>query len=136
MQVIIDEYGQTSGIVAMEDILEEIVGNIQDEYDEEEENIIKKEENVYIVNGTTSLQEINDILELGIDDENYDTINGFLTACLDRILNDDERPEFEKDGIAYKVLEVQNKMISKVQVTLPADEINEETDENIDKNEQ
>lgn len=136
MQIVIDEYGQTSGIIAMEDILEEIVGNIQDEYDDEEENIIKKEENIYIVNGSTTLQEINDVLELNINDEDYDTINGYLTACLDRILNDDERPEFEKDGIGYKILEVQNKMISKVQITLPADEINEETEENNDDNEQ
>ena len=136
MQIVIDEYGQTSGIIAMEDILEEIVGNIQDEYDNEEDNIVKREENVYIVNGTTTLQEINDVLELGIEDEDYDTINGYLISCLDRILNDDERPEFEKDGVGYKILEVQNKMISKVQITLAADEINEETDENIDNNEQ
>lgn len=136
MQIVIDEYGQTSGIVAMEDILEEIVGNIQDEYDNEEENIIKKEENVYIVNGTTTLTELNDVLGLNIQDEDYDTINGYLISCLDRILNDDERPEFKKEGIEYKVLDVQNKMISKVQITIAADEIDEETDENIDNNEQ
>ena len=136
MQIVIDEYGQTSGIVAMEDILEEIVGNIQDEYDNEEENIIKKEENVYIVNGTTTLTELNDVLELNIQDEDFDTINGYLISCLDRILNDDERPEFEAEGIEYKVLDVQNKMISKVQITIAADEIDEETDENIDNNEQ
>ena len=136
MQIVIDEYGQTSGIVAMEDILEEIVGNIQDEYDNEEENIIKKEENVYIVNGSTTLTELNDVLELNIQDEDYDTINGYLISCLDRILNDDERPEFKEDGVEYKVLDVQNKMISKVQITIAADEIDEETDENIDNNEQ
>lgn len=130
MQIVIDEYGQTSGIVAMEDILEEIVGNIQDEYDEEEENIVKKEENTYIVNGMTTLEELSDKLGISIEDDDYDTINGYLISCLDRILNDDERPELDIDGYSFKVLEVHNKMISKVQLTMPADEIDEVSQDN------
>lgn len=130
MQVVIDEYGQTSGIVAMEDILEEIVGNIQDEYDEEEENILKKDENIYIVNGMTTLEELSDELGITIEDEDYDTINGYLISHLDRILSDDEHPELEIEGYIFKVLEVHNKMISKVQLTIPATEIDKDIEEN------
>lgn len=123
MQIVIDEYGQTSGIVAMEDILEEIVGNIQDEYDEEEENILQKDENTYLVNGMTTLEELNDRLGISIEDEDYDTVNGYLISKLDRILSEGEHPELEIDGILYKVLEVRGKMISKVQLTVTAPEI-------------
>lgn len=130
MQIVIDEYGQTSGIVAMEDILEEIVGNIQDEYDEEEENIVEKEENVYVVNGMTPLEELDDALGIKLENDDYDTVNGYLTSRLDRILSEGEHPTLEIDGVIYRVLEVHNKMISKVQLTIPAPEIEEKESEN------
>lgn len=116
MVIVVDEYGQTSGIVAMEDILEEIVGNILDEYDEEDTNIIRKEDGTYIIKGITPLDEIHD--ELGIEfDEDCETINGYLTAKFERILSNDERPEVVINNVKYKILSVKNRMISLVQIS-------------------
>ena len=123
MQIVIDEYGQTSGIVTMEDILEEIVGNIQDEYDYEEENIVRDRDNEYIINGMTTLEEIKDSLGIEIDDDDFDTVNGYLISKLDRIPSDNERPEIVDGKYIFKVLEIKNKMISKVQLKITADEI-------------
>lgn len=119
MAIVIDEYGQTSGIVAMEDVLEEIVGNILDEYDEEEEtNIVRREDGSYIVSGLSSLDDITDITGIEYEEEEYDTLNGFLTSRFERILSNDERPEITVDGVTYKILGVQNKMISSVHIIL------------------
>lgn len=121
MTIVVDEYGQTSGIVAMEDILEEIVGNILDEYDEEDVNIIRKEDGSYILKGVTPLDEVND--ELGIEfDEDCETINGYLTTKFERILSNDERPEVVINNVKYKILSVENRMISLVQIYPPDSE--------------
>ena len=117
MAIVVDEYGQTSGIVAMEDILEEIVGNILDEYDEEDENIIRREDGAYVIKGTTSLEEIEEKLNISFD-ENYETINGYLTAKFERVLSNDERPEVVINNVKYKILSVQNRMISVVLLTI------------------
>ena len=120
MEIVIDEYGQTAGIVTMEDILEEIVGNILDEYDVDEQYIVRGEGDALIMSGMTPLDEAQE--ELGIvfpeeDLENYDTINGLLISRLDRIPGDDEQPEIEYLGYRFCVLKVENKMIHSVRVT-------------------
>lgn len=116
MAIVVDEYGQTSGIVAMEDILEEIVGNILDEYDKEELAVIKKEDGSFIVKGTHPLDEIKE--ETGIEfDEECETINGYLTSKLGRILSNDERPEIVINNIKYKVLLVENRTIKLVHIS-------------------
>lgn len=71
MVIVLDEYGQTSGIVTMEDIVEEIVGNIQDEYDEEEELIIKQADGTYIVDGMTQLEDLEELLGISFNEEDY-----------------------------------------------------------------
>lgn len=119
MAIVIDEYGQTSGIVAMEDILEEIVGNILDEYDEEEVGIIRKEDGSFIVSGLSALEDITDATGIEYNDEEYDILNGFLTSRFERILSNDERPEITVDGVTYRILNVQNKMILSVQIIMP-----------------
>ena len=118
MVVVLDEYGQTSGIVAMEDILEEIVGNILDEYDEEDNNIIKQADGSYIVKGMTPIDELEDILGIDFHEEEYDTLNGFLISKLDHIPAEDERTEIREDYARFKILAVENKMISLVHVVL------------------
>ncbi|MBE5940577.1 MAG: HlyC/CorC family transporter [Lachnospiraceae bacterium] len=118
MVIVVDEYGQTAGLVAMEDILEEIVGNILDEYDEEENNIVTEGENVYIVKGATTLEELEDAFGLTFDEEDYDTINGYLISKLDRIPEEDDKPVIEIDGNTYEVLSIENKMISTIRMTL------------------
>lgn len=118
MAIVVDEYGQTSGIVAMEDILEEIVGNILDEYDEEDADIIRREDGAYVVKGTTTLEDITEKLGIVFHDD-YDTLNGFLTYKFARILSNDERPEMVIDNVRYKVLNVKNRMITLVLISLP-----------------
>lgn len=121
MAIVVDEYGQTSGIVAMEDILEEIVGNILDEYDEEDVNIVRREDGAYVVKGSTPLEEIEEKLHIKFD-EDCETINGYLVSKFERILENDERPEIVIDNVKYKVLSVKNRMISVVLITLSDDE--------------
>lgn len=121
MAIVVDEYGQTSGIVAMEDILEEIVGNILDEYDEEDVNIVRREDGAYVVKGSTPLEEIEEKLHIKFD-EDCETINGYLVSKFERILENDERPEIVINNVKYKVLSVKNRMISVVLITLLDDE--------------
>ena len=121
MAIVVDEYGQTSGIAAMEDILEEIVGNILDEYDEEDVNIVRREDGAYVVKGSTPLEEIEEKLHIKFD-EDCETINGYLVSKFERILENDERPEIVIDNVKYKVLSVKNRMISVVLITLLDDE--------------
>lgn len=127
MVIVIDEYGQTAGIVAMEDILEEIVGNILDEYDEEENNIVKQSENVYLVKGMTTLKQLEDDLQMEFLEDDYDTLNGYLISKLDRIPSEDDKPTINEGGYQYDVLAVENKMISLVKII-----INDKTVENTD----
>ena len=115
--VVVDEYGQTAGIVTMEDILEEIVGNIQDEYDEEEEAITHDDNGTYVVDGLTELDDINKLLGTDIESEEYDTLNGYLISKLDRIPDDDEKAVVKSDGLVFKITEVSGNVIRKVEIT-------------------
>ena len=117
MVIVVDEYGQTEGLIAMEDILEEIVGNIMDEYDEEEEHIKENEDNTYIMEGMTTLEEVEDLLKIEFEDEDFDTLNGFLIEKLGRIPEDDEQFETDYQGYHFKIVAVENKMITSVLVT-------------------
>lgn len=130
MQIVVDEYGQTSGIIAMEDILEEIVGNIWDEYDVEEENISVQSDGSYLVKGLTTLEEMADVLEDDFDNEDYDTLNGFLISKLERIPDEGEKPTLTIDGYRYQILAVKDRMISLVRITKI---LTEENDNNSDK---
>lgn len=121
MAVVVDEYGQTSGIVAMEDILEEIVGNILDEYDEEDANIVRREDGAYVIKGVTPLEEITGKLNIEFEGD-CETINGYLTNKFARILSNDERPEIVINNVKYKILNVKNRVITVVLVTLPDNE--------------
>lgn len=121
MSIVVDEYGQTAGIVAMEDILEEIVGNIFDEHDEVEYNIVKISDNVYNVKGLTPLSEIEEECGIEYEDEENDTLNGFLVSILDRIPDNDEGTVIENGGVKYKILKVEDKTISLVRMEISQD---------------
>lgn len=117
MEIVVDEYGQTAGIVTMEDILEEIVGNILDEYDEDEEYISRRDDGSFIFDGLAPLDEVGEALNVEFAEEdyaNYDTLNGFLISRLDRIPGEGEQPEVEYQNYLFKVLSVENKMIHAV----------------------
>ena len=119
MAVVVDEYGQTAGLVAMEDILEEIVGNIFDEYDEEEELITKQEDGSFLIGGMAELDDVWKMLSLDTEEEeeDYDTLNGFLIYKLDRIPQDGETAEISYKGYLFSVLRVENKTIQQIRVT-------------------
>ncbi len=116
MVIVIDEYGQTDGLLAMEDILEEIVGNIMDEYDEEQEYIEDKGNDEYILEGKTPLEELEEHFDISFEEEEFETLNGFLISRLDKIPEPDEQFDVDYQGYHFKILSVENKMIQSVQV--------------------
>lgn len=117
MVIVLDEYGQTAGLVAMEDILEEIVGNILDEYDEEEDYIAERAANIYETDGLTPLEELEDELGIVFETEDFDTLNGFMISKLEHIPAEDERFEMDYKGYRFEILEVENRIIKTVLVT-------------------
>lgn len=116
MAFLMDEFGGFSGIVTMEDLIEEIVGNILDEYDEEENPISKIDENKYIIIGNIPIHELNQELELKLDEENneYDTIAGLIVSKIDRIPSPKDQIELDIDDIHIKVLEINGTRIKKI----------------------
>lgn len=119
MAIAIDEYGQTAGVVAMEDILEEIVGNISDEFDVEEKMIIKQTDRRYFIKGLAPLKEVEEALGIDMEEEqeDYDTLNGLLISLIGHIPEEQERITVEYKGYLFRVLRVKNKMIQYVRVT-------------------
>ncbi len=116
MVIVVDEYGQTSGAVAMEDILEEIVGNIEDEHDEEETLIRQNPDGSYLMNGLASMPEVIELLGLPVDEDAFETLNGFLVSLLEKIPNDGEMAQINMYGYDFNVLKVEDKMIREVLV--------------------
>lgn len=129
MAIAIDEYGQTAGLVTMEDILEEIVGDIQDEYDAEEEDIVLEESGSYLVKGATNLEDLAEALEIEIVEEDFDTVNGLMVSELNHIPDEDERATVYSHGLQMDILEVKNKMITLVRVTKLPEENEAEEEE-------
>ena len=127
MVIVVDEYGQTGGLIAMEDILEEIVGNIMDEYDEDKKYIEDPGTDQYIIDGTTPLEELTERFGIPFEDESFETVNGFLISRLDRIPEPDENFDVDYEGYNFKILKVERKMITLVLVTKLAEA---KTDEN------
>ncbi len=112
--IIVDEYGGTAGLITMEDILEELVGDIYDEYDKEEKEYEKIDENTYILAGSLPIYDVNKLLDAGIPEGDYDTISGFLQEELGRIPEDEEKPVIETEKVTYKIEEYEDKRILKV----------------------
>ena len=111
MAIVVDEYGGTAGIVTMEDILEELVGNIFDEYDEVEQEYEKIDDNTYMIRGSVSIKNIKKILDIDIEDGEYDTLSGYLTEKLGRIPEEEENPIVETKDVTYKIEEYEDKRI-------------------------
>lgn len=119
MAVLIDEYGGFSGIVTMEDLIEEIMGDIDDEYDHDDPDVRLLEKDVYIARGSVSIKELNSRLDIEMDEEteDYDTLGGFIIHHLGYIPDDGEKPELIIEGISYKVESVEDKRIVSVRIS-------------------
>ncbi|MBE4909592.1 HlyC/CorC family transporter [Bacillus luteolus] len=120
MAVVIDEYGGTDGIVTIEDLIEEIVGNIFDEYDEqEEENEINKlDDNTFLMDGTVSLYDVRDTLKIELPVSDYDTLSGFVIGQLGNIPVVEDKSFIEYNGIIFNVEQVDEKRITKIKVEM------------------
>lgn len=122
VSIVLDEYGDLAGMITMEDLLEEIVGEIRDEYDEDEEDpIIKINEREYQVLGSMNLEDLCDIIPLGFTSEDYDTIGGYIVGAFDHFPNAGETYVSE-NGAIIRVLAVEKKRITKLRIKLPASE--------------
>lgn len=118
LAVLIDEYGGFSGIVTIEDLIEEVMGDINDEYDDDDPVIRKIDNDTYIVNGLISIKELNDKLQLNLDEEteDYDTLGGFLINQIDYIPSETEECMVEYENLLFKVQCVKDKRIETVKI--------------------
>ena len=114
--IAIDEYGGTAGLITMEDIIEELVGNIFDEYDEEEIDYKKIDENTYILSGAITSYELKKIFDIEFPEGDYETLSGYLIDKLGRIPDENEHPTIEDEHLTYKVEEIDDKRIKYVKV--------------------
>ncbi|MEE1186415.1 MAG: hemolysin family protein [Acutalibacteraceae bacterium] len=116
MCVVADEYGGTAGIVTVEDLLESIVGNMQDEYDNEDEEVIKINETTFTLDGTMLVSDAEEILQCELPEGEYDTVGGMIISRLGAIPSENEQPEIQIDNLMFKVLSVAERRIDKVRV--------------------
>ena len=130
MAVVVDEYGGTAGIVTLEDVIEAIVGNIQDEYDNEDEEISQINETTFTIDGITDIEEVEDQLGIKIPDGDYDTLGGFVISLLGYLPTEDgEKDIAEYENIKFTVLNVEERRIGKVKVEIIPKESEEEKED-------
>lgn len=118
MAILVDEYGGFSGIVTIEDMIEQIMGDINDEFDDEEISIQKISENVYAIDGTTEIREINKELNLNLENENYDTVSALIIEKLGYIPEEGEKPTVTIDNLLFKVELVSDNRIEKLKLII------------------
>ena len=119
LAIVLDEYGVTAGLVTLEDLLEEIVGEIRDEYDSDEEDaIVQLSEYEYMVLGSTNLDDVNDELEVEFESDDYDTIGGYCLQLLDHLPTENETL-FTEDGVVLKIKEVDKNRIERIYIRVP-----------------
>ena len=128
MAIVVDEYGGFAGIVTMEDLLESIVGNIQDEYDHEEDEVTKTGENTFEADGSIDIEELGELLGVHIPEGEYETLAGYIMDVLGRIPGENEHPEVALENITFTVMEMDERRIERVHVRVEPKA--EEGDEN------
>ncbi|MDP3441457.1 MAG: transporter associated domain-containing protein [Ignavibacteria bacterium] len=117
--MVIDEYGGTAGIITIEDLIEEIVGDISDEYDEDDKMITVISDSTFDVDGSIELDVLEEKCGVALPDEDYDTLSGFLIGILGRIPSNHELIDLEHEGTLYKILKIDDKRIVKVRIVKP-----------------
>lgn len=126
LAIVLDEYGVTAGLVTLEDLLEEIVGEIRDEYDSDEEDAIERlSEYEYMVLGSTNLDDVNDALDLEFESDDYDTIGGYCLQLLDHLPEENETI-FTEDGVVIKIKDVDKNRIERIYIRVPGNAINQD----------
>lgn len=116
LAMVVDEYGQISGLIAMEDILEELVGNIEDEHDEEENYIRKNDDETFIMDGMTEFSDVKEALSLPVEDDAYETLNGFIISLSDKIPEEGDKTVISAYGYRFSVMSVEDKVIKQVMI--------------------
>lgn len=116
LAMVVDEYGQISGLIAMEDILEELVGNIEDEHDEEENYIRKSDDETFIMDGMTEFSDVKEALSLLVEDDAYETLNGFIISLSDKIPEEGDKTVITAYGYKFSVMSVEDKVIKQVMI--------------------
>jgi CBS domain containing-hemolysin-like protein len=118
LALVVDEYGGTCGLVTVEDILEEIVGEIHDEFDEVSQEIVKEKEGVFLVSGRADIDEVKDVLHLEVNGSGFETVSGYVLEAAGRIPKSGEI--IEREGIRIEVVDADGQRINKVRFRLPA----------------
>ena len=116
LAMVVDEYGQISGLIAMEDILEELVGNIEDEHDEEENYIRKSDDETFIMDGMTEFSDVKEALSLPVEDDAYETLYGFIISLSDKIPEEGDKTVITAYGYKFSVMSVEDKVIKQVMI--------------------
>ncbi len=114
--VIVDEYGGTEGLISLEDLLESIVGNIQDEYDREEEEVIEEGPNCWNVDGSIAIDDVEDLTGVTLPRGDYDTLAGLLVELLGRIPNPDEQPCVKYGMLTFTALRMEERRIVRIHI--------------------
>ena len=126
LAIVLDEYGVTAGLITLEDLLEEIVGEIRDEYDEDEEDpIVKLNDREFIVQGSTNLEDLCEELDLSFTSEDYDTIGGYLIGLLDHLPEKNE-VIITDDDVLLRVEQMDKNRIEKIYIKKPEPALQEE----------
>ena len=131
MAILVDEYGSFVGIVTMEDIIEEVMGNIQDVYDEEDPLLEKLSEYTYLVDGFYSLNDLNSKLGLKIDNDDFDTVSGFVIDLIGRIPEENEKLQVNYKNLSFQILSVKEKCIDKIKITISPEMVEETSEEEL-----
>lgn len=118
MAILIDEYGGFSGVVTIEDLIEEIMGNIADEYDEDELEIEKIDNNTYIINGMLSIEDFNEYFAVDIPKNDYDTIGGFILDILGRIPESVDESSIQYENLVFKIMDIKEKRIERIKISI------------------
>lgn len=112
--IVVDEYGGTEGVITLEDLIEDILGNIRDEYDDEEDEIRRLDDGTFTVDGATSLEDIEELTGVSLPESDSETVAGFILEKLGRIPSPDEQPRVETDGLRLTALRTDGRRISEV----------------------
>lgn len=122
MAILIDEYGGFSGVVTIEDLIEEVMGDIDDEYDDYEPHIRKIDINTYVANGLLAIDDLNEYLDINLVSDDCDTISGFLINIMGRIPEEGEKRLIKYENITFKIEEIKEKRIEKIKIFIQSEQ--------------